>query len=623
MAVYRSSGDGYVLYGAVKLQNLPTLESVEEPHYVILKDKYDQYLYLLVSSSPFAIEDNIIDILYDGKVADFYLYPQDEEPFWEKGDEWDCLVGELQTYIRENSCVLVWTSHDITDSVEEKTYYATTPIPLDGMKVIEWNGDITQGWEDGEGIWENGDGTVVVAPYAKASNAIAVFSGELCTEFSSWGDLWEVYNNNEDSEHYEVCAVVAEPLYGSVCARYYDEQLYTSLIAYTPVEEPTTVDYTITYETEHGTAPTSKTVTVNEGESYTLTADDLPTLEADGYTFKGWSANVGDTISADTTLTAVWEIIPADLPEWTSGDGWALYGGLKFPAVRDSSGYMVLGYSKSKARYELILSEGKLSYGTKTYQNEGEAIPETATGFVFSEGGIASRYYLDGNEWSQQKKGEQYIWDGNQGSMMLGSSVFTIEETVWANFDILNYNDSTETLYTYNSYVDRYRSLEGYDILEWDGNTHGLTKVVYDGYQNYYRVSGLTLPSLKNLRLNKSSLPEVWSLIAGTSDGKHSNMFGSCWGHGSSDNDDAWIFWELGPLDFVYYAETANEVFPEAGLYFYNDGTDRTTLFAFKVVKGWLKQDTYKDGVKHDDYRKTSNGWVKCDTYRYKDEVEE
>lgn len=69
--------------------------------------------------------------------------------------------------------------------------------------------------------------------------------------------------------------------------------------------------YTITYQTEHGTAPASKAVTVNVGESYTLTADDLPTLEAEGYAFYGWTTNgtavsVGDTISADTTLTAVW-----------------------------------------------------------------------------------------------------------------------------------------------------------------------------------------------------------------------------------------------------------------------------------------------------------------------------
>lgn len=86
-------------------------------------------------------------------------------------------------------------------------------------------------------------------------------------------------------------------------------------------EAPATVDYTLTYETAQGTAPANKTVTVNYGESYTLTAADLPTLEAEGYNFNGWTMNgqivngvvisgdilsVGDTISADVTLIAVW-----------------------------------------------------------------------------------------------------------------------------------------------------------------------------------------------------------------------------------------------------------------------------------------------------------------------------
>jgi len=75
--------------------------------------------------------------------------------------------------------------------------------------------------------------------------------------------------------------------------------------------EVTNVDYTINYQTAHSTAPTSKTVTVNEGESYALTADDLPILSADGYIFGGWAINgeiisAGQAISADTVLTAVW-----------------------------------------------------------------------------------------------------------------------------------------------------------------------------------------------------------------------------------------------------------------------------------------------------------------------------
>jgi hypothetical protein len=90
-----------------------------------------------------------------------------------------------------------------------------------------------------------------------------------------------------------------------------------TLTAVWEVDAPKTVDYTITYETAYGSAPNAKTITVNEGESYTLTEADLPILSADGYIFCGWSVNgqiisAGYTVSTDTTLTAVWvEDVPA------------------------------------------------------------------------------------------------------------------------------------------------------------------------------------------------------------------------------------------------------------------------------------------------------------------------
>lgn len=90
-----------------------------------------------------------------------------------------------------------------------------------------------------------------------------------------------------------------------------------SVFGYSPIltaiweEAPTTVDYTISYETAHGIAPSAKTVTVNESESYTLTETDLPVLTAEGYLFGGWSVDgviisAGYEISANITLTAVW-----------------------------------------------------------------------------------------------------------------------------------------------------------------------------------------------------------------------------------------------------------------------------------------------------------------------------
>ena len=80
------------------------------------------------------------------------------------------------------------------------------------------------------------------------------------------------------------------------------------IIFYTGSTE--TSGYTISYSTSVGTAPASKSNITK------LTAAELPTLTADGYTFVGWyfdekfssQATAGATISANTTLYAKWTV---------------------------------------------------------------------------------------------------------------------------------------------------------------------------------------------------------------------------------------------------------------------------------------------------------------------------
>lgn len=66
--------------------------------------------------------------------------------------------------------------------------------------------------------------------------------------------------------------------------------------------------YTLSYSTEYGTAPSSVSISA-------LTASELPELVFEGYTFEGWyydsaytnKAEVGDSITSNTTLYAKWE----------------------------------------------------------------------------------------------------------------------------------------------------------------------------------------------------------------------------------------------------------------------------------------------------------------------------
>lgn len=77
------------------------------------------------------------------------------------------------------------------------------------------------------------------------------------------------------------------------------------------------VYYTITYETAYGTAPESKKVL----SGTVLTAQDLPELTADGYTFEGWyidstkiTPELNYTVNYNIKLTAKWSEVTAAPP---------------------------------------------------------------------------------------------------------------------------------------------------------------------------------------------------------------------------------------------------------------------------------------------------------------------
>ena len=120
-----------------------------------------------------------------------------------------------------------------------------------------------------------------------------------------------------------------------------------------------TYGYTITYVTAYGDAPAAKDVTVlTLGGAYTLVADDLPAMSVAGQTFNGWGKAVGDTISADTTLTAQWATAnyTITLPAAAANTSWYVEanGVEVVPAAgvyTVAAGADVVVYSKADAGY--------------------------------------------------------------------------------------------------------------------------------------------------------------------------------------------------------------------------------------------------------------------------------
>ena len=99
-------------------------------------------------------------------------------------------------------------------------------------------------------------------------------------------------------------------------------------------------NYTITYSTDHGTAPSNKTVV----SGYALTQTDLQTLsDSDGYRFTGWkigsqAAVVNYSVVDNITLTAQWIEIPSGLSLFVEAASGVTQDELNFAVSSEKSG---------------------------------------------------------------------------------------------------------------------------------------------------------------------------------------------------------------------------------------------------------------------------------------------
>lgn len=148
MAVIESKGDGYSLYNGVKLPILPAYNT-EKYRYAHIVDMSSRYRLILTdvpavadpntgvdsvaislpvsgvagATSGFIYKDNIIGANW-GTFSEF---------------EWD----EGYSIVRPSQ-TLLWSNYDIINTADNSVHLAASePISLDGMNVIEWDGDTT------------------------------------------------------------------------------------------------------------------------------------------------------------------------------------------------------------------------------------------------------------------------------------------------------------------------------------------------------------------------------------------------------------------------------------------------------------------------------------------------
>lgn len=140
MAVIESKGDGFALYNGVKLRNIDTVWDKKKYLYAVVHTAENGAYYLTLNTI-----SRIIDAYGDCAVS---ASGKSSRYRWDAdGNEWNAMAIDRDVrpdtdYFASNT--LSWTNHDIINTADNTVYLAASePISLDGMNVIEWDGDTT------------------------------------------------------------------------------------------------------------------------------------------------------------------------------------------------------------------------------------------------------------------------------------------------------------------------------------------------------------------------------------------------------------------------------------------------------------------------------------------------
>ena len=246
MAVSQGLGDGYALYNGVKLPNIDSVwtEEVKETHpyaYICYHVKRDRYELYFAEKWASGLEPGIVYATPDSSYLYTFGIMNNAEVYYLSGDSWvfytsHSATGPVANRMRNNSPT--WSNVTIyADSSLSSIYFsATSPIPLDGMQVIEWDGDTT--------------GLVNINNYYKVSDDILDptrdFSFTLVTSnramFSGANkDMVDIIAGSIVAYSTLLYSVYADNEYGLEKGLYFVKDTngnYLSLLAYTPAAEP-------------------------------------------------------------------------------------------------------------------------------------------------------------------------------------------------------------------------------------------------------------------------------------------------------------------------------------------------------------------------------------------------
>lgn len=251
MAVVITSGNGFALYKGMKLPNIDSVWTDKETYkyaLILVHDEPGDIYYRrelwIVSEQPYIREySGLHQVMTDGLYKCYYL----TDGVWT--EEWSGSSGTIVYETQYDNDECVWSNVDIVDYPGSVISSAFVPISLDGMTIIEWDGDTT-GLE--HFLTENRS-YYRVTDYAEANNATAVWrANQNTSRYDQVGDTFTKsdggWNVSKDGRSLAIAftnEAALEPGYnGGIYAwgsPREDARPCVTLIAYTPFGDDSSI----------------------------------------------------------------------------------------------------------------------------------------------------------------------------------------------------------------------------------------------------------------------------------------------------------------------------------------------------------------------------------------------
>ena len=239
----------------------------------------------------------------------------------------------------------------------------------------------------------------------------------------------------------------------------------------------------------------------------------------------------------------------------TSGDGFALYNGVKLPNID------TVWTDKTKYPYAYIVAIDTAIFLTLTSTKTQYRINNGYFSDIHTEAFIFVSYAFNGSNWMSFGSGSK---DANDYTTRAKNTAIT-----WANHEVLNYDDGS----TYLAASDHI-SLDGMTVVEWDGDTEGLER---PQYMSVYRLMDYINKPVRCAAVADDNGNLRTDFIALSASDTWSNMA-------------AWLVYDSSiEWPWIYAMHETNNLGVSPGVYM----RDGIRLFAYDINASNIHDDTW------------------------------